>query len=300
VYKKSVRRRRAVLALLVGLSIALLTAYFGESASGGLHAMQRGFMEALAPLQEGASRALKPARDLGGWIGDVFDAKSDNTRLRRQVEQLRAEVAASQTAQREASELRALVGFNRSSSFPQGYKRLAAHVIARSPTVWYSTITIDKGSASGLRTDQPVVTGDGLVGRVSAVARDAAQVTLITDHTSGVSAQVVPDGASGLVKPRVGDPSDLILDFVEKGRPVPKSATVITAGWRSSRLESLFPRGIPIGQVTRVDVTERELYQRVHLRPFVDLRRIDVVEVLIPSAGRQAQGAGSVRAEVVP
>ena len=89
-YKKSVRRRRAVLAVLVGLSIALLTAYFGESASGGLHAVQRGFMEALAPLQEGASRALKPARDLGGWIGDVFDAKSENKKLRRQDERLRA------------------------------------------------------------------------------------------------------------------------------------------------------------------------------------------------------------------
>jgi rod shape-determining protein MreC len=78
VYKRSIRRRRAVLALLVGLSIALLTAYFGESASGGLHAIQRGFLQVLAPLQEGASRALKPARDLVGWTGDVFDAKSEN------------------------------------------------------------------------------------------------------------------------------------------------------------------------------------------------------------------------------
>jgi rod shape-determining protein MreC len=297
VYKKSVRRRRATLVALVALSIALLTAYFGESASGGLHAMQRGFMEVLAPLQEGASRALKPARDLGGWVGDVIDAKSENKKLEDEVERLRAELAASQTAERDAEQLRALVGFNRSSRFPGDYKRVAARVIARSPTVWYSTLTIDKGSSAGISENQPVVTGDGLVGKVSAVSGGASQVTLITDHTSGVSAQVVPDGASGLVKARVGDPSDLILDFVEKGRPVPKGATVVTAGWRSSRLESLFPRGIPIGRVTKVDVTERELYQRVHIRPFADLRRIDVAEVLIPSdSGRQS----GVRAEVVP
>jgi rod shape-determining protein MreC len=295
VYKKSVRRRRAVLGLLVAFSIALLTAYFGESASGGLHAIQRGFMEALAPLQEGADRALKPARDLGGWVGDVVDAKSENKKLHREVEELRAELAASQTAQREAKQLRALVGFNRSDRYPDGYRPVAARVIARSPTVWYSTLTIDKGSDAGIRTNQPVVTGDGLAGKVSAVSSDAAQVTLIADHTSGVSAQIVPDGASGLVKPRVGDPSDLILDFVQKDRPVRKGATVVTAGWRSSRLESLFPRGIPIGEVTRADVTERELYQRVHLRPFVDLRRIDVVEVLTRPGG----GSG-VRAEVVP
>jgi rod shape-determining protein MreC len=297
VYKKSVRRRRATLVALVALSIALLTAYFGESASGGLHSVQRGFMEVLAPLQEGASRALKPARDLGGWVGDVIDAKSENKKLKSENERLRAELAGAQTAERDAEQLRALVGFNRSSRFPGDFERVAARVIARSPTVWYSTLTIDKGSSAGIHVNQPVVTGDGLVGKVTAVSGGASQVTLITDHTSGVSAQVVPDGASGLVKARVGDPSDLILDFVEKGRPVQRGATVVTSGWRSSRLESLFPRGIPIGRVTKVDAGERELYQRVHIRPFADLRRIDIVEVLVPaSSGRN----GGVRAEVVP
>jgi rod shape-determining protein MreC len=295
VYKKSVRRRRAVLAVLVGLSLALLTAYFGESASGGLHAVQRGFMQVMAPLQEGASRALKPARDLGGWIGDVFDAKSENKNLHKQVKELRARLAQAETAQRDDAELRALVGFNRSDVFPQGYEHIAARVIGRSPTVWYSTVTIDKGSDAGLRSNYPVITGDGLIGKLSAVSADAAQVTLLTDHTSGVSAQVVPDGANGLVKARVGDPSDLLLDFVEKGRPVLKGATVVTAGWRSSKLESLFPRGIPIGRVTRVDVRERELYQRVHLRPFADLRRLNMVEILVPSGRGEAQ-----RAQVIP
>jgi rod shape-determining protein MreC len=296
VYKKTIRRRRAVLAVLVALSIALLTAYFGESAGGGLHAVQRGFMEAMAPLQEGACGAVKPARDFGGWIGDVIDAKSENKRLKGQVEDLRAQVAAAETAQRDAEQLRALVGFNRSSSFPEAYRRVAARVIARSPTVWYSTITIDKGSSDGVKVDQPVVTGQGLIGKVSATSSNAAKLTLITDHTSGVSAQVVPDGAGGLVKPRVGDPSDLLLDFVEKGRAVPRGATVVTAGWRSSRLESLFPRGIPIGRVVEVDLTERELYQRVHVKPFADLRHLDVVEVLVPSA---SSGSGA-RAEVLP
>jgi rod shape-determining protein MreC len=294
-YKKSVRRRRAVLAVLVGLSLALLTAYFGESASGGLHAVQRGFMQALAPLQEGASRALKPARDLGGWIGDTFDAKSENKQLKKQVRDLRTRLAQAETAQRDDTELRALVGFNRSDVFPQGYEHVAARVIGRSPTVWYSTVTIDKGSDAGLRSNQPVITGDGLIGKLSAVSSDAAQVTLLTDHTSGVSGQVVPDGANGLVKARVGDPSDLLLDFVEKGRPVLKGATVVTAGWRSSKLESLFPRGIPIGRVTHVDTRERELYQRVHLRPFADLRRLNMVEVLVPTGRNEEQ-----RAQVIP
>jgi rod shape-determining protein MreC len=269
-----------VLALLVGLSIALLTVYFGESTSGGLHAIQRGFLQVLAPLQEGASRALKPARDLVGWTGDVFDAKSENKKLRHQVRDLQGRLAQSETASRDAKELRALVGFNRSPGFPSGYTPLSARVIARSPTVWYSAITIDKGSDQGVRVNQPVMSGTGLVGKVSDVTPDAARVVLLTDHTSGVSGQVVPDGANGLVKATVGNPSDLLLDFVQKGRPVPNGATVITSGWTASHLESLFPRGIPIGTVTRSDSNERELYQRVHLRPFADLRNLDVVEIL--------------------
>jgi rod shape-determining protein MreC len=92
------------------------------------------------------------------------------------------------------------------------------------------------------------------------------------------------------VKATVGNPNDLILDFVQKGRAVRKGATVVTSGWRSSRLESLFPRGIPIGRVSKVDSDERELYQRVHLRPFSDLRELDVVEVLT-SDGRSVQNA---------
>jgi rod shape-determining protein MreC len=299
VYKKSVRRRRAVLAVLVALSIALLTVYFGESSAGALHAVQRGSMEAMAPLQEGASRALKPARDLGGWIGDVIDAKSENKKLRREVEQLRTRLASAETNARDAGELRALVGLNRSSGFPQGFRRVSGRVIARSPTVWYSTVTIDKGSSEGLRSNQPVVSGGGLIGKVSAVSAHAAQVTLITDHTSAVSGEVVPNGANGLIKARVGDPSDLILDFVEKGRAIPRGSTVVTSGWRSSGLESLFPRGIPVGKVTRVDVKERELYQRVHLSPFADLRRVDVVEVLIADRGG-LNAATSERAQVAP
>ena len=284
-----------MLAQLVGLSIALLTAYYGESASCGLHAIQRGFLQVLAPFQEGASRALKPARDLVGWAGDVFDAKSENKKLEREVRDLRARLAQAETDSREARELRALVGFNRSAVFPDSYDPVAARVIARSPTVWYSAVTIDKGSDQGVRVNQPVMGGAGLVGKVSDVAPDAARVTLLTDHTSGVSAQVVPEGANGIVKATVGNPSDLILDFVQKGRPVRKGATVITSGWRSSHLESLFPRGIPIGSVTRSDSNERELYQRVHIRPFANVRDLDIVQVL--TGGRSAAGQ---RAQLTP
>src|SRR5919204_1908733 len=92
-HDKAVRRRRAVLAALVLLSLFLLTAYFGESSGGGLHSVQRGAMEVVAPIQEGANRALKPFRDLFGWFGDTLDAKSERDKLRAERDALRLQVA---------------------------------------------------------------------------------------------------------------------------------------------------------------------------------------------------------------
>jgi rod shape-determining protein MreC len=283
--KKVVRRRRAVLAVCVALSVALLTAYFGESGGGFLHALQRGAQEALAPIETGASRALKPVRDLFGWAGDTFDAKKENKRLKSEVQRLRSELARSQTAERDARELKGLVGLQREEGFPQGTKPVAARVIARSPTVWYSSVKIDKGRSDGVRLDQPVLAAGGLAGKVTSVTGGTAEVTLLTDASSAVSAQVMPDGANGIVKPEVGNPRDLLLDFVEKGRRVTQGTTVVTSGFTSSRVESLFPRGIPIGRVKGVDLDEIELYQRVHIEPFADLRRLDFMQVLT-SRGR--------------
>jgi rod shape-determining protein MreC len=291
--KKVIRRRRAALAAFVALSVALLTAYFGESGGGLLHALQRGAQEVLAPIETGASRALKPVRDLFGWVGDTVDAKDENERLKREVERLRAEVARTQTARRDARELRGLVGLRRDEGFPQGTRPVTARVIARSPTVWYSSVKIDKGSSDGVRVDQPVIAAGGLAGKVTSVTGGTAQVTLLTDASSAVSAQVMPAGANGIVKPEVGNPRDLLLDFVEKGRRVTEGTTVVTSGFTSSRVESLFPRGIPIGTVTEVDLDEIELYQRVHIKPFADLRRLDWLQVLT-ARGRPADATAGV------
>ena len=278
--QKVVRRRRAALAVFVGMSIVLLTAYFGESGGGVLHALQKGTQEVLAPIETGASRALKPVRDLAGWFGDTLDAKDQNEKLRDEVEALRQQVAEAQTAKRDAAQLRALVNLQDEPGFPQGTEPVTARVIARSPTVWYSSIKIDKGSSDGVRVNQPVIAAGGLAGKVTRVTGGNAEVTLITDASSAVSAQVVPNGASGVVKPEVGKPEDLILDLLGGGKRVTEGTTVVTSGFSSSRLESLFPRGIPIGRVREAELEEIDLYQRVHVDPFADLRRIDFVQVL--------------------
>jgi len=280
VYDKTVRRRRLVLALLVALSLALLTAYFGESRGGALHGVQRGVSEVLSPIQEGANRALKPFRDLAGWFGDTLDAKSERDRLERENRELRRRALAAESAVRENRELKRVVGLNQRYGV-DAYAPLAARVIGRSPTVWYATLTIDKGSNAGVRRNQPVVNGDGLVGRVSDVWGGGAKVTLITDHTSGVSAKINESGVPGIVRTAIGGrPTDLLLDYVSLNSRIRRGQTVVTAGTQASRLESLFPPNIPIGKVTRVEEREVNVYQRVHIEPFADVRDLEFVQVL--------------------
>ena len=137
--RKAVRRRRAALAVFVALSIAILTAYFGESRRRPVpHLPARG-AGGVAPIETGASRALKPVRDFFGWAGDTFDAKDQNKELKKEVQQLRAQLAEAETAAARRRAARALSSLRQENYFPQSTAPVTARVIARSSTVWYST-----------------------------------------------------------------------------------------------------------------------------------------------------------------
>ena len=287
-HDKQVRRRRAVLALLVGVSLILLTAYFGESPSSPLHSVQRGIVEVLSPIQSGASTALKPVRDIAGWFSNTFHAKSERDQLRREVRTLQAELAQAQTAQAENAQLIKQVGLDNSGTIAS-YKPVAARVIGRDPTLWYATIEVDEGSADGVHVNDPV-TGDGaLVGKVSTVAANVSFVTLITDHSFAVTAQVQDGvGDAGVLVPAVGNPNQLILQYLPRRAPIQTGQQVVTAGFKSGPLDSLFPQAIPIGQVSNANQNTLLGSGQVQVDPAADLRHLDVVQILIrPQAGTQ-------------
>jgi rod shape-determining protein MreC len=279
VYRRQVRRRRAVLVALIVASLVLISLTFNEADSGPLRGVQKGISAALSPIGEGAERALKPVRDLVNWFDETFEARGENDELRAEVAELREELSESQRAQGENEEFRELLKLERSPELG-GFDPVTGRVIGRSPTVWYSTVTVDKGSSAGVEVNDPVINGDGLVGRVSEVTRGTAQVTLITDHRSAVSARVIPDGPSGVIEPEVGDPDDLLLDFIEDDQEVNEGQRLVTAGWSNGQVSSAFPPGLLIGEITEAELGEQENYLRIHVRPFADLRELDFVQVL--------------------
>ena len=282
---KTVRRRRVVLGLLVACSLILLTASFGGD-GGAVGSVQRGFSEVLNPVQEGASRALKPVRDLFGWFGDTFSAKGKLADVTAERDQLRQEVLKYQDAQSENELLRRQLNLNQSLGIG-AYGPVGARVFAQSSTVWYATVKIDKGSSDGLRDGMPVLDENGLVGTVSQTTRSASVVTLITDHTSGVSARTTSGRVPGIVLPSsAGNPGSLTFSLTGGGQ-IAVGDRVVTRGTIESKYPSLFPEGLPIGRVTTVDDPGSDT-QEVRLRPFADLRRLDEVQVLTKVPGAES------------
>ena len=145
---------------------------------------------------------------------------------------------------------------------------------------------IRSGAASGIRVNDPVMTGDGLVGLITRVSDDTARVQLLTDEEAAVSALDLRTGAAGIVLHARGTRETLVLDRVRKEDRVRRGDEIVTAGWRAGALSSLYPKGIAIGRVTSVGQTDTDLFQQVQVDPYVDFGSLDAVLVLVPKGRR--------------
>lgn len=281
----AVARRRAVVGLLTVLSLALVTVYFRESDTGTLHDLQSTGASVLRPFEVGAERIARPFRDAAGWVGGVLHAKSENKRLKEELDQYRQQIIVTRSALRENAQLKELLRYLQGPTFPQDYRPVAARVIARAPTQFQQQLVVSAGIYNGIAKHDPVVTADGLVGEVTKVASRVAQITLLSDPTSAVSALDIHTNAAGIYE--VGESGrSMALDRVSKDQVVNKGDIVVTSGFRSGDLSSLYPRGIPLGVVTSVSQADTDIYKRVQVDSFVDFSNVEAVIVLAKKGNR--------------
>jgi rod shape-determining protein MreC len=277
-------RRRAVVVTLSLVSLVLVTVYFRESDGGVLHGLQSTGASVMRPFEVAGERVASPFRDAGGWFGGLFHAKSENKRLKEEVERLRQQLILNESAATENSQLKALLNYQAGPTFPQDYRPIAARVIARAPSQFVQQIVVSVGKNNGVAKHDAVVTADGLVGEVTKVASNVAQVTLLTDESSAVSAIDIRTNAAGLVQH--GSSGSLVVDRVTKDQVVNEGDVFVTSGFRSGDLTSLYPRGIPIGKVpTRVSQSDTDVYKHIQLDSFVDFSNIEAVIVLSKKPG---------------
>jgi rod shape-determining protein MreC len=273
--------RRIVVGVLVVLSLALITVSFRQPPEGGLSGAQNIGATVLRPFEIAAERVAAPFRDLFGWASGVVHAKSENARLRADLDEMRQKYIAAESALQENVRLRQLLDYQDIASYPADFRQINARVIARPPSLFEQQIVISAGSLHGISLHDPVVTADGLVGDVTKLTDRTAQVTLLTDPDSAVAAHDLSSGASGLVRRGPADGRSLVLDQVTTDQVVNLDDIVVTAGTLGGRLRSIFPRGIPIGVVTSVGQTDTDLYKQVQVAPYVDFSDLHSVAVLV-------------------
>ncbi len=211
--------------------------------------------------------------------------------LVRELEQLRAEkqklefnLLQAREAGRENERLRKQAGFPATSP----WKLRPARVIARDPANWWRTVFVDVGSKDGVRVDMPVITPEGLAGRVSAVGTTRSQVVLLGDQNCRVGALVKETAENGIVVPYASDPTIVTLTYLSRSSTAKSGQAIVTSGLElkpgnqvlSSGLGGVFPKGIPIGEIVDVRNVGFGLYQEARVRLAVNLNALDQVWVV--------------------
>jgi len=176
--------RRLVFVVLIIASLAILTVSFRESESGPVHAIQQAGLGILSPLQSWGARAAQPFQDGYTWIRTLWSAHEEVQRLAAELQALQGEAVKLKEQAEENARLKSLLDLRDKGTYPEGTDFEVARVTGKSPTRWEAWVQIDKGSADGIKVDQPVVgatpmagetlAGKGLVGKVIAVTPHSA------------------------------------------------------------------------------------------------------------------------------
>ena len=271
-YDRPRRRGRAVLAMLLVAAVVVITLDFREGPDGPVERLQRGAVAVFGPVQRVATAVVRPVGDFVGGVAQLGRLRSENRHLHEEVSALRANQRTYQDVLEENQRLRGVLAMARRC----GCQTVGASVVASSASNFQWAVTIDAGARRGIAADMAVIDANGLVGRVTRVTADYATVLLISDPSSGVAASLAGNKAPGILRGQ-GE-QDLAFEPVRAGTQVRPGDSVVTQGYQGG----VFPAGIPVGAVARVDRASAEsLVAKVAVRPYSDLAALDVVAVVV-------------------
>lgn len=226
------------------------------------------------PIQQGASSVGNWVGGFFGNIGELRRASTENQQLHEQIDRMQAELRDTRERAAEAERLEKLFKLTEKSD----YKAVVARVIARDPSMWFDSVTIDKGRWSGVEVNMPVVTAGGIVGRIISTSPWSAQVMLVTDEKSGAGAivgQLGQSNAIGSVK-GMGENGLLEMRYVSGMEKVQTGDTVTTTGQ-----DAIYPPGYTVGEVVEVRPGSATQSHKIHIRPGAGLDRLKEVAVLM-------------------
>ena len=279
--RSSALKRRIVVGGLVLLSLVLITVSFRSTALDGVQGTAAGI---LRPFEIAADRVSRPFRDAAGWVHGLVGAKSENEKLKRQIDDLRAQLVLDESALQENVLLRQQLAYKGPPSLANFERRNAA-VLTNPQSAFDESITIAAGTADGVHAGNPVIASSGgLIGTIDRAWKSVARVTLLTDGQSAVTATDLNNPAAvGMIRRGNGSGDALIFDRVPKAPNVEVGNIVITAGsLGKGTLPSMFPRGLQIGTVSSVSNNDIDTFKTIQVDPIVDFSALESVIVLVP------------------
>jgi len=282
-------RPRFTLVILILASLTLITIDLRGGAS--VPKVRGKARDLFSPVQSAVSSITRPVTDFFHGAFEYRQLKDDNARLRAQLAQARAQQIQDQYLLQTNKDLTDLLKLDFIGDIPT----VASRVIAGSESNFELTIVIDRGSAAGVLKGMPVVAGQGLVGRVIAVAAHQSTVLLLTDPSASVGVQFAPSNALGVATGQ-GTGHPLAITLVDPDAATPRGTVAYTSGLAGSP----YPRGIPVGRVASDVPAVGVRSHVVTLTPVVDTSQLSYVDVLIWTSQSAAVPAPSPSTTVVP
>lgn len=223
----------------------------------------------VSPFQNGLKYLHSGVTGLWGGYFDLVDVKKENSRLLTRLASLEAENSRLTEFEIENKRLKELLTIASEMKF----RGFSAFVIGRGPSNWVRSITIDKGSRDGVSEKMPVVVGQGLVGQVVKVSSNTAKIMLLSDHASGVDAIVQGSRVSGILEGIGGNLCT--LRYVKNEEEVLVGDRLITSG-----IDGIYPKGLILGMVSKVDNKGGEQFQQINVLPTVDFAKLEEVFIV--------------------
>ena len=254
----------------------IIMAVDAKDADGGQKVLRIWTQAFASPLQSASSKATGATSGFFQQIWNFRSTAQENEQLKERLAQVETELNTARGAAVENERLKALLNLNEQTDI----KSIPARVIARDPSVWFNTITINRGSSSGIDMNMPVVTPGGIVGRVITVSPWSSQVMLITDEKAGAGAvvgQLGQSGALGSVRGRADLGVGLIeMRYVSGLEKVEVNDYVMTTGQ-----DGIYPAGLNIGRVVEVKPGTATQAHQILIQPGARLDQLEEVAVLL-------------------
>jgi len=265
------RRRIAVFLVLFLFVVVLLTTQFRSPDQRAVGPLGTLVLTVLLPVQAGMVRVAESVESLWEEFTEIGRLRVENARLRTQVDTLSRETAALREQAASAGRLERLLQLREQIA----YRSVAARVISRDPGYWFTTLIVDRGRREGVDRNSPVVTPDGVVGRVIEVTPTASRILLIADSRSALGVLVQDSRAAGVVEGRGS--GTLHLKYLSRAAALKQGDRVVTSG-----LGGVFPRGLVVGRILSVTREEGALLQEAEVEPAAALDRLEEVLILLP------------------